>query len=623
MEYTINVDGEEMTVTDINGSVLDVTRGVPVDHAAGDTVTTPRELDEEGNPITVPAVLEGVGFQIYRYTGMQKLDVFSSGDVTVHSWELAGTQFTDVHGEFWFTGLTPGIYTIRENLELRDPVLQIDYSGFSQSTHQAQGSPIAEFDPLNVPPGAFPLPLGTFLGANPLAESSGAIANLNVYNTGAGTGSVRGYVDTDPSPGVIPSSAMTINQVNSPGYNDSDRSFGDYNPPSYDGFIGGEYQWSNGTGEEPYFGPAFQRPMDTNDTGIIEDSEKLEAIVGTALKQAGTLDGTANSGGYHSLIWGNYVPVKIIGQKYEDLDGDGVYDDGSDEDHFVFDDPATLPSAVDIPMENVKFELYRVLRDANNAISSVIPVTTQMLAGGTNVNPSGAGSGAPVMAFTDLNGMYMFSDVVPGEYVAREAKTQDINPLEDAAIPGIMPSMLPIDDILVQGFVRDTYGDDSIDDMLDGETITVISVLPTVADPVNTFDYSDLVDDDNDPTTPPVPTHVWLNYIEGSIHGVKYEDINGDGLFNDVRIAETTTLSAGVTDTATTIRVSDPSIFGNSNPFVPYPIDVDGERMTVTGITGNVPARHPNGTGRSRGGRSGLDARADQPGRRRLPTVPI
>ncbi len=42
-------------------------------------------------------------------------------DFTVYDWSLveSETQFTDEHGEYWFNDLDPGIYTVRENLDIQ------------------------------------------------------------------------------------------------------------------------------------------------------------------------------------------------------------------------------------------------------------------------------------------------------------------------------------------------------------------------------------------------------------------------------------------------------------------------------------------------------------------------
>ena len=455
------------------------------------------------------AVLEGVAFEIYYYTGSSLVDPFSSGSFTRWNWEFVTTEFTDVHGEFWFTGLKPGIYTIRENLATPGPVGQ-DYSGYFQSTLQAQGTPI--FDLVDNPTGDDPAVAANsaLLATNSAPFPAGGGFSVPTGNTFAW----EEYTGTSP-------------------------------------VVGQEYQWSNGTGVAPYEVPAYQRPMDTDGSGFIDGTEAQDILDATALKQALTSDATQ---GTWSLLWGNYLPVKIIGEKFEDLDADGL-------------------DATDPGFANVKFELLRD-PDGTGALPA-FPVTTAMLAGGSNsINPTGPLAPTPgdaVFTFTDGNGMFMFADVVPGTYIAREAADQDTN-------------VDNIDDVMFQDLVLDGYMD----------PITVISA--------EDFDFSAPVDD-MDPTTDPSldePTHIWLNYVEGSIHGVKFEDIDGDGEFNDTRIVTTTAIlqNAPLTPTDTQVRVDDSSVFPQTYP---YEIQIGDEVMTVTlnnrmtntlTVTRGVPVQH-------------------------------
>src|SRR5690606_5447867 len=64
--------------------------------------------------------LAGVAFRLYRLDAVTQTQPFSGVTNTNYHWVLAGTAWTDVHGEFWFTDLDPGYYEVREAPELND-----------------------------------------------------------------------------------------------------------------------------------------------------------------------------------------------------------------------------------------------------------------------------------------------------------------------------------------------------------------------------------------------------------------------------------------------------------------------------------------------------------------------
>ncbi len=100
--------------------------------------------------------------------------------------------------------------------------------------------------------------------------------------------------------------------------------------------------------------------------------------------------------------------------------------------------------------------------------------------------------------------------MAPGTYFVREALTQDIN--GDG-----------IDDPTEQGL--------HLDDPNDPVSVTLSSG--------QAFSFDTLVDLDGIPATPPEPTYEWYNWIETSFHGIKFHDIDADGVFDDTRIAVT------------------------------------------------------------------------------------
>ena len=61
--------------------------------------------------------MPGVVFDLYRKTG-EVLEP-SSGN-TIELFTFVESETTDIHGDYWFTGLAPGDYEVRENLEKTD-----------------------------------------------------------------------------------------------------------------------------------------------------------------------------------------------------------------------------------------------------------------------------------------------------------------------------------------------------------------------------------------------------------------------------------------------------------------------------------------------------------------------
>ncbi len=295
--------------------------------------------------------LEGVVFDLYTYLGTTAytFDPYSgvACTVTTHLWAFAGTATTNIHGEFWFSDLEPGQYVVRENLAASP-----GYEDWVLTTGQQEGLPFSAFDP-------------------------------------------SGYVCGDP-----------INVGQTPTEADA-----------YTIYSRDELQWDNDTAftSAPFGGEAYNRRMD--------GETQAEADARTALK---------NPILQTSLIFGNYDPVDIVGQKFEtNLNGS---DDG---------------------FSGVQFTLTGF---------------------------DGMGNFVSLTDVTDTNGDFSFEGLKPGQYTITEAPITDVNNDGFDDVTGL------------------TYDDRAFSvDALSGETI----------------DAGD-----------------WVNYVSGSIHGVKFEDLDGDGLFD-------------------------------------------------------------------------------------------
>ena len=318
--------------------------------ASGDGVFGDPNVEESG--------LIGIQFDLYRYEGSSTYmyNTYSAGDctVTTHEWVFVSSQFTNVHGEFWFNDLEPGTYVVRENNGESDWI---------PSTGQLMGDPNADFDP-------------------------------STYACGD-------EINAGEAPGAA---------------------------GAYDIFSRDELQWDDGTvfTSVPYEGQAYNRPMDLDGDNQISQDEIDAANAAAALKNP--------SAGMTSLIFGNYVPIDVVGVKLEDM-RDGT------------------PTGFD-------------------GIDFVLTGTDGM------GNPVG-----PITVTTSGGGMFGFAGLKPGMYNIVEAPITDVD--------------------------GDGYDD-----------VTGLNRDPRV------FTFTATSGDGQ------IDAGTWTNHVAGSIHGVKFEDLDADGVFD-------------------------------------------------------------------------------------------
>ena len=98
----------------------------------------------------------GVEFDLYRWVSTETIDPPSADPFVVHDWEYVKSETSDSHGRFWFTGLEPGKYVVREALAGTEWI---------QTTDQAQGSPDTNYEGKGVLP--------TALGEDPNDPATG------------------------------------------------------------------------------------------------------------------------------------------------------------------------------------------------------------------------------------------------------------------------------------------------------------------------------------------------------------------------------------------------------------------------------------------------------------------
>ncbi|WP_231131251.1 SpaA isopeptide-forming pilin-related protein [Crateriforma conspicua] len=428
--------------------------------------------------------LEGVGFQIYRFAGTNTTVPFSGADpVNTFDWELAGTEFTNVHGEYWFTGLRPGQYVVRENLDLESTVLSVDLVPGGAAPFEIDGTTF-EFSTGGGSPDVL-IDISGLTTTDEVAQAAGTAISealgIAVRVDGSNVIIAADFALVTESATALSISAgpdfsdyvlSTGQQVGAPGtdFDPIDASNTIYTINSRD-----ELQWDDATTFEtgPYVGAAYDRPLDLDADGQLTQDEIDMAILKGALKNPQSADS--------SLIFGNFLPVDIMGYKYEDLDNDGI-------------------TGNDTYLNGVTFELV----DGGGSV-----VATAV----SGADPDGSGP------LTAVDGKFVFPGVVPGDYTVREASAQDINNdnIDDVGEDDM--STLAVEG---QGLV-----------LTDREiSFTVISGGlddATKSKDKDSNDHDAMVDLTGGPGA--TSFDPFLNYITGSIHGLKFEDFNNDGAF--------------------------------------------------------------------------------------------
>ena len=98
------------------------------------------DLNADGDRDSNEPWLKDIKFRLYRYDGTFKTQLVSGGKlVTNHKWvDTDRMEISDIHGEFWFTHLDPGIYEVVEDLP-GSP--HPDAKDFKQSTGQPTKAP--------------------------------------------------------------------------------------------------------------------------------------------------------------------------------------------------------------------------------------------------------------------------------------------------------------------------------------------------------------------------------------------------------------------------------------------------------------------------------------------------
>jgi len=340
--------------------------------------------------------VEEVTFELFKFVATHTYDyTFFTGaadaSYKTYEWEFVTSTLSMEHGEFWFTGLEPGVYAVREN---------ISEDKWTQSTEQPQGDPDSQVTP---PTGTVNAALvgEAFSGSrgdDPDLAATGVITinsrdelqwddNTEYTVTPYAGEAYNRPLDTNDNGLIDQAEVDAINEATalkngSAAYDSGPNSliFGNYLAPKITGFKLADFD-ADGDGDDVYNGVVFELYLDTNEDGELDPGDtlvmtKTSGHTGTAgeFEFSGLLAATSylvaeavpsgniadqithddkvyavttvSGGDYDAGNWVNYVYGSIHGVKFEDADGDGVFD-------------FTGSEGSELGLTGVTFELYK------------------------------------------------------------------------------------------------------------------------------------------------------------------------------------------------------------------------------------------------------------------------
>ncbi len=353
--------------------------------------------------------------------------------------KLVGVIPTNLEGEFWFTGLIPGRYTVREVVQFLpldiEPTTPIEVTlsvGSRQELVWEDGAAMLE-------PGALQVEVNVgdkLIFGNRRIDLTGSIHGFKFED-------MDGDGDYEPNEGDIPFGGIRFGLFDGSGTllntmpTDDSGQFWFLNLPP------GEYRVRETLAFRPdimpstppsspllFVGPAQELVWRAGAAMLPANSNKDEVLVGDR------------------LMFGNFVKGSIHGFKFEDLDGDGIYDPASEG-----------------PFEGVTFQLV-------DADGNVLGTKT-----------------------TDANGEFWFTGLRPGEYRVRERVPFGLSPTTPAEVTHLLQS-----------------GEELV--WREGAAMLDEDALQEEVDVGETLIFGNQRNDEG-----------------GSIHGFKFEDFDGDGVY--------------------------------------------------------------------------------------------
>ncbi len=500
---------------------------------------------DEGEP-----ALADIKFDLYRWVSSTTIDPPSADPFVVHDWEYVKSETSDSHGRFWFTDLDPGEYVVREDLAGTE---------YIQSTGQAKGSPDTNYAGGGVLPSALgedpnATSTGTFLvqsGVEYVHEENGHVMYMDLNGDGnidAGERAAAEQLVALKTP-VIDTAALTygnylLGSFHGYKFEDLDNDGFDANDPGMEGITfvlldgsgnvldtqvtdadgafwftglvpGASYTVSEvdlagqdilGDGVSDIDQGLRNASTDAGDDYTVNllSGQEYAWEAGAAMLPAGSAKTEVVVGS--ELVWGNYITGSIHGYKFHDLDGSGTQDPGE-------------PDQADI-----KFDLYRWVSTETIDPPSADPFVVhdwEYLRSETS----------------DSHGRFWFTDLDPGQYVVREdlsgtewtqstgqaQGSPDTNYAGGGVLPGALgedPNAAATGTFAVQSrqeYVHEAgghimYMDLNNDGNVDAAERAAAEQLVALKTPV--IDAAALT---------------YGNYVAGSIHGYKFEDIDNDG----------------------------------------------------------------------------------------------
>ena len=524
------------------------------------------DLDADGTRDAGEPDLADIQFDLYKFTGTTT-ETTASGQVLTHyNWARQGDATSNAKGEFWFTQLDPGVYEVVE-------VVQPDSgtgddasdSDWMQSTLQ----PTVDPDTLNTNPATSTTAFQIGSRVEYVWEFGAASRPVD----GMG-GPMDGKLDAGEKAFGYNKGALKVEYLATPDPNDTDENGNDIEPGNINrDLIFGNFKNGKITGfkfedvdKDGIYDPAIDKPLanvtmtltgvdgmgnnvnrsTTTDAGgmfmfsdVKPGSYQVTESASTDTNNDGTpdvqqdmvLDTTGRGSVSVTVVsdttrdageWANYVYGSIHGYKFHDYNRDGQYDEGEPD------------------LANVTFDLYKFTG-----------TTTETTASGnviTNYNWTRESD-----ATSNAKGEFWFTQLDPGVYEVVERPFQGNSPLvQTTNQPTVDPDTLNTNPTTsttafqinsrveyVWEFGAASRPVDGmggpVDGKLDnGEKAFGYNKGALKVEYLATPNANDIDENGNDIEPGYINRDLWFgnNYVTGSVHGFKFEDIDGDGIWD-------------------------------------------------------------------------------------------
>ena len=519
-------------------------------------------MQDDGEPD-----LADIQFDLYKFISTVTTTPATTGPPNVtYVWQEIDWATSDVHGEFWFTQLDPGVYEVVEKPE-QQPI--VDANGnWIQSTLQPTLDPSA----LNTDPSSSTTAFQITSRVEYVWELGAASRPVD----GMG-GDENGKLDPSEHEFGYNKGALKVEHLATPADNDTDENGNDIEPGDinrdlwFGNFLNGHisgFKYED-VDRDGSYDPAIDLPLanvtmyltgtdgmnnavdrttttDANGDFTFADVKPGDYTVGesttTDTNNDGTpdamqdmvLDGntvgvTLTSGETEDITyqWANYVYGSIHGYKFHDYNRDGMWDEGEPD------------------LANVRFDLYKF-------ISTV--TTTPATTGPPNVTYIWQEID---WATSDVHGEFWFTQLDPGVYEVVEKLFPDNLPLvQTTNQPTLDPNVLNTDPSssttafqiasrveYVWEFGAASRPVDGMGGPLNGKLDPGenefgynkgVLKVEHLATPNKNDYYLDESGNKVDIEPGQINRDLWFgnNYVTGSIHGFKFEDIDGDGIWD-------------------------------------------------------------------------------------------